>query len=101
VPRLLVSEQAEDDLHATTAYIAEQSGKLRAAQVSARLSKTMDNLAFMPGIGGRRHYLDMASRAFPIPPWLVIYEPLPENDGVRVLRIIDGRRDIAYLFGHE
>ena len=28
-------------------------------------------------------------------------EPLPENDGVRVLRIIDGRRDIAYLFGHE
>jgi plasmid stabilization system protein ParE len=54
VPRLLVSEQAEDDLHAITAYIAEQSGKLRAEQVSARLRKTMDNLAFMPGIGGHR-----------------------------------------------
>jgi plasmid stabilization system protein ParE len=68
VPRLLVSEQAEDDLHAITAYIAEQSGKLRAAQVSARLRKAMDNLAFMPGIGGHGQYLDTASRAFPFSP---------------------------------
>jgi plasmid stabilization system protein ParE len=101
VPRLAVSEQAEDDLHAITAYIAEQDGKLRATKATARLLKAMDNLAFMPGIGSRRHYLDTAFRAFPVPPWLIIYELLPESDCVRVLRIIDGRRNIAYLFGDE
>ncbi|HEX4295644.1 MAG TPA: type II toxin-antitoxin system RelE/ParE family toxin [Rhizomicrobium sp.] len=101
MPRLAVSEQAEDDLHAITACMAEQDGKLRARKATARLLKAMDNLAFMPGIGSRRYYLDTASRAFPVPPWLIVYELLPEGDCVRVLRIIDGRRDIAYLFGDE
>ncbi len=76
MPRLAVSEQAEDDLHAIAAYIAEQDGKLRATKATARLLKAMDNLAFMPGIGSRRHYLDTASRAFPVPPWLIVYELL-------------------------
>jgi plasmid stabilization system protein ParE len=70
-------------------------------KVAARIRQTIDNLALMPGIGRRRHYLDPASRAFPVPPWLIVYEHFPQADGVRILRIIDGRRDLDYLFGDE
>jgi plasmid stabilization system protein ParE len=69
--------------------------------VAVRIRKAMDSLAFMPRIGGRRHYLDPASRAFPVPPWLIVYESVPQSVGVRILRVIDGRRDLDYLFADE
>ncbi|HEX4860935.1 MAG TPA: type II toxin-antitoxin system RelE/ParE family toxin [Rhizomicrobium sp.] len=99
--RLLVSERAEDDLNAITAYIAEESGRLRAVKAVARIRKAMDSLALMPGMGGRRHYLDPDFRMFPVPPWLVVYEPLPLAGGVRIMRIIDGRRDVPAIFGKK
>ncbi len=39
--------------------------------------------------------------SFAVSPWLIIYRPLPDGDGVRILRIIDSRRDIAALLGKK
>lgn len=36
-----------------------------------------------------------------ITPWLIVYESLPDNGGVRILRIIGGRRDLDYVLGGE
>ncbi len=66
-----------------------------------RIRKAFDSLAFMPGIGVQRTFLDPVSRVFPVPPWLIVYERLPQDDGIRILRIIDGRRDLPAVFGRK
>ncbi len=58
----------------------------------------MHNLAFMPGIGRRRDDLGEGMRAFPVSPWVIYYVPLPADDGIRALRIVDSRRDVASIF---
>ncbi|HWA92473.1 MAG TPA: type II toxin-antitoxin system RelE/ParE family toxin [Rhizomicrobium sp.] len=96
--QVVLSKDAEDDLDKIEAYIVEQSGELRAADVRSRLEKTMSNLAFMPGIGRERPYLDVGARAFPAPPWTIVYDPLPGGDGILVQRVLHGRRDLAAIF---
>ena len=95
--RLIVSPEADADLDAIAAFIAEHDGATRAATIAERIRKTMDNLAFMPGMGRRRSYLRRDQRAFPVPPWTIYYEPLPDG-GIEVVRVLDGRRDLASVF---
>ena len=71
---------------------------MRATGVVERIWKTMHNLAFMPGMGRGRSYLEAETRAFPVAPWLIVYDPLPGDDGILVQRILDGRRDLAAIF---
>jgi plasmid stabilization system protein ParE len=99
--RLVVSEQAEADLDSITSYIAEQDGRLRAITIADRIRTAMDSLAFMPGIGSRRYYLKRNQRAFSVSPWTIFYEELPEGDGINVVRIADGRRDLPSLIGRN
>jgi plasmid stabilization system protein ParE len=94
VPLILISEQAKADLRAIESYIAAHDGEGRAAAFRSRLDRTMKNLAYIPGAGGRRPYLSRGQRAFPVPPWTIFYEELPEQKGTSIVRIVDGRRDL-------
>ncbi len=96
--RLTVSPEAEVNLEAIAAYIAEYDGVARAAAVAERIRKTMDNLALMPGMGSRRSYLGEDWRAFPVAPWTIYYKLRPDGEGIDVLRIVDGRRDLPSIF---
>lgn len=97
--RLIVSSEADADLKEISGFIAEHDGAVRAAAVAERIRKTMHNLAFMPGMGRRgSSYLEPGSRIFPVAPWTIVYEPLPDGDGILVQRILDGRRDLAAIF---
>ncbi len=59
----------------------------------------MRNLAFMPGMGHRRHYdLEEGARMLPVTPWTIVYDPLPDDGGILVQRILDGRRDLDAIF---
>ena len=40
-------------------------------------------------------------RVFGVRPWLIVYQPLSDGDGVHVIRILDNRRDIAALLGKK
>jgi plasmid stabilization system protein ParE len=80
-------------------YIAAHDGQLRADMILGRIEETIGTLAFMPGMGQTRSYLREGLRAFAITPWSIIYEALPELDGIRVVRVMDGRRDLESLFG--
>jgi len=95
--RIVFTQAARNDLASIENYITENDGEARALAVRARLDKAIENLAAMPGIGGSRPYLKPGRRAFPVSPWTIYYAPLP--DGIRVLRVIDGRRDLPRLFG--
>ena len=100
-PGLVLSEEADADLIAIAAYIAEHDGAMRASQTADRIWETMRRLAVMPGMGGRRSYLKRGQCAFPAPPWTIYYEKLPDCDGVKIVRVIDGRRDLPAVFGRK
>jgi toxin ParE1/3/4 len=98
-PRIVLSDQARNDLRSLESYIAERDGEARAAAVRTKLDRAMRNLASMPRMGSRRSYLKPKQRAFPVPPWTIYYEPLAEGEGVNIVRIIDGRRNLPAIFG--
>jgi plasmid stabilization system protein ParE len=97
--RLTVSPEADADLAAIGTYIMERDGVARATGAIERIQRTMDNIAFMPGMGRHRPYLDKDMRAFSDSPWLIYYTLKPDDGGIDVLRIVDGRRDLPELFG--
>ena len=96
-PKILFSRRARADLLEIEAYISDRDGQQRGELVIGRLRETIRTLGYRPGIGSSRAYLDRESRAFPVGPWIVIYLPLPALDGIRVRRVIDGRRDLKNI----
>jgi len=92
--RVIRSVGAERDLELLFEYIALDGGVDRAEAVLRRIAATTHRLADFPGIGKIHRDLEGAPRAFSVWPWLVIYERLPDGDGIYVLRVIDGRRDL-------
>ena len=95
--RIVFTQTARNDLASIENYIAEKDGEARASTVRARLDRAIENLAMMPGMGGSRPYLKSGRRAFPVSVWTIYYTPL--SDGIRVLRVVDGRRDLPKLLG--
>jgi plasmid stabilization system protein ParE len=96
-PRVVLSRSARADLLEIETFIDENSGEHRAEAVIGRLLSTLRTLSFRPGIGRSRSYTERGELAFPVERWMVIYEPLPDLEGIRVLRVIDGRRDLDNL----
>lgn len=82
-------------------FIAEHDGLGRADRVIERIKRAMDNLAFMPGLGRGRPYLDPGALAFSCAPWVIIYALKPDKSGIDILRVIDGRRDLPSIFGDK
>ncbi|HEY4113535.1 MAG TPA: type II toxin-antitoxin system RelE/ParE family toxin [Rhizomicrobium sp.] len=99
--RIIVSTEARADLLALEQYITEHDGPMRAELILSRIEGVVRTLAFMPGLGRPRAFLERGTRAFPIAPWLIVYALLPKRDGIRVIRILDGRRDLARILGRR
>jgi plasmid stabilization system protein ParE len=93
-PRIRFTKDAGRDLDVLFAWIAEDAGEGRAEAVLQRILSTIESVAIMPGMGRVRHDLGGAPRSFAVYPWVVLYRPFPEQDGITVLRVIDGRRDL-------
>jgi plasmid stabilization system protein ParE len=95
-PYYVLSPLAAADLHAIEDYIAERSGEARARLVMDRIHRSLANLSHWPRTGrifGRSRDL----HTFSIPPWLVLYEALSGLERIRVLRVVDARRDLETL----
>jgi len=99
LPQITYSPEARSDVLAIETYIATNDGEARAELIIDRIDETVLNLAYMPGMGGSRPYLDPVTYAFPISSWLIVYEPLPDLDGIAVLRVIHGARDLPHHLG--
>jgi plasmid stabilization system protein ParE len=93
-PRIARLPDAERDLTDLFDYIATDSGIDRAEAVLRRIQHTLENLASFPRIGKVRRDLDGSARVFAVWPWLIMYEPLTNEPGIAVWRIVDGRRDL-------
>jgi toxin ParE1/3/4 len=96
---------ALDDLDDAAAYIQSQSGAQRAIRFLRAADSTFAQLAGMPGIGTRyepHEPLYAGLRYFPISrhrKYLVFYRPI--TDGIEVLRVLHGARDIQSILAEE
>jgi toxin ParE1/3/4 len=76
-------------------YVAEQN--LPAAESLLRtFDDTLEKLADMPGMGRARPELGRDARSFPVGNYLIIYRPVV--DGIHLLRVVHGARNLRRLF---
>jgi plasmid stabilization system protein ParE len=96
-PEIIYSLEAQQDLYELQLYIAERSGLLRAEFIIGRILKTIELIAYHPGMGSSRAVgeLSQSCRVFVEAPWLIIYLPLPDLSGIEIVRVVDGRRDLS------
>ncbi len=86
---------AELDLLGIWIYIADDS-PIRADEFLDRIDAKLQALARNPGMGKRREELLPGLRSFPVGNYLVFY--LEIENGVDVIRILNGSRDIDEIF---
>jgi len=96
--RIVYSDEAIADLLALEQYIAERDGAVRANKIVQRLEGVIRLLSESPGLGRRRSFPSGELRMFAVWPWLIAYTQLSDGDGIYVIRIVDGRRDIESIF---
>lgn len=99
---LIVRVQADDDVTALTARVAATSPRT-AARFVDRLHRTFQLLETFPHLGSALPAalgLDPALRFMTMRRYhrvVIVYLPLP--DGVDVVRVVEGNRDLATVLG--
>ncbi len=93
-----LSEQSRSDLDDIWLYIA--SDNLTAAdRFIDELVGKFQTLAIEPGVGRTRDELGESIRSFPVGNYVIFYRALP--DGIEVVRVLSGFRDIPKLFAGD
>jgi toxin ParE1/3/4 len=100
-PRIERSSGARHDAKQLALWIGRESGATRARAVTERLEAAIRLLARRPHLGRLRLDLQGEPKSFSVAPWVIVYEPLEDGNGIRLLRILDSRRDIAALMGKK
>jgi toxin ParE1/3/4 len=95
-----VTPAAKRDLLAIWDYIAAVN-QSAADRVIKKIVSVVNRLARQTGLGGRCDELRAGMRQFPVRPYeyVVFYEA--SDDGIRVIRVLHGRRDFPTVFRDE
>jgi plasmid stabilization system protein ParE len=96
-PQILRTPEAYQDLLDIWAYIARENAPSVADSVLARIHGALEVFAFAPKIGRERSEFSGTPRSFLVRPYVVFYEPLFDDSGILVWRIIHGARDLQRL----
>lgn len=95
-----LSRPAVDDLAELRDFIADRDGVERAHSVLDDSEAAFSRLALMPRMGRLRPDLTGPhTRWSRVHDWLVLYDP--SDDGILVLRVIHGRRDLTAIFSRD
>ena len=92
---LVVTLEAEDDIDAIVYRIASDKPSA-AIRWLDQLNEKMNTLADWPGIGVARDDLRAGYRSYPFGNYVIVYRPT--GDGIAVVRVLDGRRDLRSMF---
>ena len=93
--RILRREAAKSDLKQIWKYIASDS-KERANGFLRTINGKLEALTKNPLMGRERDEIVPGLRSFPIGRYVIFYQPI--EDGIDVVRILHGARDIESLF---
>ena len=92
--RLRFRPLAEADLDSIYDYIARDNPE-RAWSFVVELHEKCALLADRAGAGVRRDELSKGLRSFPVGRYVIFYRP--ESDGIEVVRVLHGSRDVSSL----
>jgi toxin ParE1/3/4 len=95
MPRVLKTPRAELDLIEIAAYI-EADNPAAADRLLDTFEEKFRLLSQFPGFGQQRDDLAASLRSFPVGSYVVFYLPL--SDGIDVIRVLHGARNIRRLF---
>ena len=98
MPRVTRRPLAEADILEIWDYIADDS-LVAADRWVDRLDEQFRLLTAQPMMGRAREELAPGVRSFPFGRYVVFYMPL--NDGIDVVRVLQGARDIDAVFSPE
>jgi toxin ParE1/3/4 len=90
--------RAELDLLDLWDYIADDSID-RADAFLDRIESKLQTLAQNPGLGRRREELSAGLQSFPINSYVVFYRAMA--NGIDVIRVLHGSRDIEGIFNQD
>ncbi len=96
--KIVKRPRAELDLLDIWGYIADDSLD-RADEFLDRLEGKLQALARNPGLGRRRDELLPGLQSFPLGNYVVFYQVI--ENGIDVIRILHGARDVEDLFRQE
>jgi toxin ParE1/3/4 len=89
------TRHAREDLLDIWLYIAPRSSDTVADQVYDRIEQTCQLLKHNPQLGPARPEIAEDARALVIGRWIALYRLM--KDGVQVVRIVDGVRDLTTI----
>jgi toxin ParE1/3/4 len=93
--RYRLARRAATDLNAIWRFIAQEN-PAAADQFLDRLYHAFVSLAHAPHIGAQRFHLAPELRLFPVREYLIFYRPI--DDGVEIVRVLHGKRNITQEF---
>lgn len=97
MPRANSSDISREDLKIIGRYIGEEQHRpSTAAKIMQEIGEHCDDLARVPYAGTARPDLGDNIRITWCKRWVIVFRPVEE--GVDVLRIVDGSRDFTQLF---
>lgn len=100
-PRIVIFPEAQRDLDEQFVYIGERNFDA-AERFEAAVRDDLKQLAAMPGMGALRDFPNarlLGMRSWPVKGFenhLIFYRPV--SDGIEVIRIIHGARDLDHIF---
>jgi len=89
------TSRAEQDLTEICDYLADFSLQ-SAVNLERRIEEAVQRLVMWPGMGPEREELAPRLRSFPVGDYLILYQPV--DDGIQIIRIVHGSRDLFRLF---
>ena len=95
MPRVVRTPQADDDLWEILVYIARDNEDAAFRLIDA-IDERFEMLARFPMGGQARPELLPNLRSFPVGRYLIFYRPI--EDGIEVLRVLHGARNLRRLF---
>lgn len=98
MPQVIRTPAAEDDLWEIVLYIA-QDNEEAAFRLADEIDRRFQMLADVTGAGQARPELLPEVRSFPVGNYLIFYRPM--SDGVEILRVLHGARNLRRLFGRR
>lgn len=93
--QVIVSPEADADFLAIIDRLTDLAGHSVANRYASDLRSIYERLSMFPEIGSPRPKLGSRTRIVILLPYIVLYEYLSPEDMVRIVRIIDGRRNIT------
>ena len=95
MPRIIRTPAAEEDLWEIVLHIARDNEDA-AFRLADAINERFELLVRFPTAGPARPELLPELRSFPVGNYLILYKPI--DDGIEVMRVVHGARNLRRLF---